>query len=209
MSANKDLERGHLDSEDSLLNDSEPVEMQNPLKAASNLDTLGNTTNSVYNPNPNLFSDDEVSSEESSVNARCRASSECGSVMVGTFRHPPISISGGDEDGAVSPHQPAAAEEANMTDVDLGSTNRIMALRETNNNGHSSHTHSRSRSRSSNNPSNNNNNSSGVRDESGGTGSGSGGKAEAAKDCSTAEPSPTPMVPGDGPSGAGELTEVR
>eukprot|EP00903_Cladosiphon_okamuranus_P009327 g8896.t1 len=225
MSANKDLERGHLDSEDSLLNDSGKLfETQNPLKLAdpSILDNLNNTTRSIISRvKPNLFSDDEVSSDESSVTARCRASSECGSVMVGTYRSPstPTSVLGRNEDDAESRRQPAALE-ATMTDVDLGTTNRIMALREANNSNNQIHSHSGSHTppttpsnNNNNNDNDNNNNKSGSgRDggNGGGGGGGSGGKAKKVDDCSTAEPSPKMMVQGDASSGGGgELTEME
>eukprot|EP00752_Nemacystus_decipiens_P016452 g14707.t1 len=221
MSANRSdgLDRGHLDSDDSLLDEGGQVAtMQNPLKLAGDTiihDNLDNTSNDVNNTTrPNMFSDDEVSSDESSVTARCRASSECGSVMVGTFRHhASTSVPGRDEEDAKSPRQPPAAE-ATMSDVDLGSTNRIMALRRANNNSSDSHSHSHSHSSSNDSNSNINNGGGGgggggVSDGGGGGCSGSGGKANTVEDCSTAEPSPTMMVSGDDPSGGGELTEME
>ncbi len=255
MSNRKDPERGHLDSEDSLLDEGQSVEMQNPLNLADpsileNLNSTANTMNTSNNPRLNLFSDDELSSAESSVaqptnapddiESRCRASSEACSVMVGTLttqpnlgtapgeygdtQNSPRPVAGADmtnEDlsntGRIEAHyrisseagsvlqgtmrsplgrtrdayedtenspRPVAGDE--MTNVDLGSTNRIMSLREANNGG---------------------GDGGGSGNDSGGN---YGGKGKAGEDFTTAEPSPAMIVAGDGdaPSGGDEVTEV-
>lgn len=200
MSEKKDLWGGHLGNEDSLLDEDGSIEMQNPINGApSILDNSIATISSANKRHPNLFSDDE--SEESSVATHCRGSTECGSMAIGTFMRPPTAISGRNEEDAEDyPRQPSSAG-VSMADVDLGSTNRIMALREASNNNTDS---------SGNNGSSNNN--SGAHDGSG-SGSGGGGDSDGKLKISegflTAEPSPSVMMPGDGSSGGGELTEVR
>lgn len=224
---NDDLERGHLDSEDSLLSEDEgpTVEMGNPLKtlttavAPSNFDA-NDTLNSIKNFNktnnpdrPQHFSDDEGSSvasskvqlnvfddegagvrarsvgagANSSIDIRCRASSECGSMIVGTMQLQATTPAAGDEEGDVTedpPPPPTAAragQDRMMEDVDLGSTNRIMGLR-------------------------------GVNNSSGGRGNDGGSyndEVAAVRECSTAEPTPAPIIPGDVPSSEDELNEVR
>ncbi|CAM9964474.1 unnamed protein product, partial [Ectocarpus fasciculatus] len=216
MSYNTDrLERGHLDSEDSLLDEDHSVEMQNPLSVApgSILVNFNNNNNhNANNPDPGVFSDDESSSPESneppSRNTLSFAtsgdggsdhdsskndddngldeSSESGS-MAATMRHrrAATSLQGEEEDTSSAEElPPAAVKGADMEDVDLGSTNRIMALRKTNDSSSSI---------------NNKNPKSG--------GSGLKDGARTVMDPSTAEPSPNTIVPGD--ASGDELSEME
>ena len=254
MSSRRGPERWHLGSEDSLRDEEQVVEMQNPLRNIpnpsdlDNLNSTSDTINTSSSPHPHLFSDDEPSSAESSVTgqrnapnemeSRCRASSEAGSVMPGTMMSPLGTAPGayGDTDNSRRPvagadmtnedlsningiaahyrftseacsvmpgtmalplgrapvqyedtqTYPPPVEGGDMTSVDLGSTNRIMALREANNGG----------------------------GDGGGRGNGSrrksGDKVRAGEvySTTTAEPSPAIIMAGDARSGGDEVTEV-
>lgn len=201
------LERGHLDSEDSLLDEDHSVEMQNPLSVAPE-PILVNFNNNANNLDPGVFSDDEPSSPESNKSPSrdtpsfppsgdggsdhgsskedhddngLDQSSECGS-MAATMRHEraATSFKGDEEEDSADELPPKGAD---MEDVDLGSTNRIMALRKTND---SSSTNNQNPERGGN----------GLKDE-----------TRTAMDPSTAEPSPNTIVPGDA-SQVDELSEV-
>lgn len=198
-----ELERGHLDSEDSLLDGQDQLEMQNPLNNAppAILENMNNNSISLNNPSSMMFSDDEVSSTESSV-AKPRTAipefddrgddmddglddcSDCGSMAVDTMRYSRARTSAAEEECFENPPPASGVSmqdvDLGMEDVDLGTTNRIMALRE---------------------PNNNSNDSSGV-------GDGDGAVRKTIVEGSTAEPSPSLIVPGDGPSSGGDLTEV-
>ncbi|CAM9118497.1 unnamed protein product [Ectocarpus sp. 13 AM-2016] len=202
------LERGHLDSEDSLLDEDHSVEMQNPLSVAPEA-ILVNFNNNANNPDPGGFSDDEPSSPESNKSPsrnnpsfppsgnggsdhgsskeddddnRLDQSSECGS-MAATMRHERAvtTFKGDEEEDSAEKLPPKAAD---MEDVDLGSTNRIMALRKTND---SSSTNNQNPERGGN----------CLKDE-----------TRTAMDPSTAEPSPNTIVPGDA-SQVDELSEME
>lgn len=203
------LERGHLDSEDSLLDEDHSVEMQNPLSVAPESILVNFNNNTANNPAPGVFSDDESSSPESNESPSRNnlsfapsgdggsdhdsskddgdngldESSECGS-MAATMRHQraATSLKGEDEEDSAEELPPAAVKGADMEDVDLGSTNRIMALRKTND---SSSTKNQNPERRE----------SGHKDE-----------ARTVMDPSTAEPSPNTIVPGD--ASGDELSEV-
>ncbi|CAM9173805.1 unnamed protein product, partial [Pylaiella littoralis] len=127
----------------------------------------------------------------SSVDALCRASSECGSVM-GTIQLPlrlstATTPAVGDEEKVAedtSPPSPAAGKrQAMMMEaVDFGSTNRIMKLREVNGS------------------------SSGRGNSAGSDGC---GEVESVGECPTVEPSPETIMPGDAPSARDELNEAE
>lgn len=221
MDRNDRLESGYLDSEDSLLDEhGEPaVEMQNPLSDTLNRIRI-NSMNNPDHPHKfsdddgssaasskvqlNAFGVGDAGagagsaragagagSGRSSVDALCRASSECGSVM-GTIQLPlrlstATTPAVGDEEKVAedtSPPSPAAGKrQAMMMEaVDFGSTNRIMKLREVNG-------------------------SSSGRGNS--AGSDGGGEVESVGECPTVEPSPETIMPGDAPSAGDELNEVK
>lgn len=195
-----DLEKGRPDSESSLSDSQVPTEMQNPLNHAppTILENMNNDSISLINPSRMVFSDDEASSAESSV-AKPTAipefgdrgdevddglddCSDCGSMAADTMRYSRAKTSAGREEpqGCLTPASGVSMQDVDlsMEDVDLGSTNRIMALRESKNNM---------------------------------GGRGVGGDNDGGKtivEGSTAEPSPSMIMPGDGPSSGGDLTEV-
>lgn len=147
-----------------------------------------------------------ATSTRRSTDIRCRASSECGSIF-GTIHLPPLvtptvttprPAPGDDEEvveedphssptakGDPLPSPTAAAGEGQATmmmeDVDLGSTNRIMALRGANN--------------------------SSIGGDGGGSGSGNG-EVATLEGCPTAEVSPETIMHGNPPSSGDELNEV-
>jgi len=241
MSSRNDPERGHLDSEDSLLDEEQSVEMQNPLNLADpsvleNLNSTVNTVNTSNNPRLNLFSDDELSSADSSIaqptdapdeiESRCRASSEACSVMLGTMTTP---LAPGEYGGMQNSPQPFAG--ADMTDKDLSNTGRIKAHyrmtmspppRRTSV-GHEDTEHSPrpfEGGEMTNVDLGSTNRIMALREvnNGGGDGSGSGndsgvenrGKGKEGENYTTAEPSPAMIMAGDGdaPSSGDEVTEV-
>ncbi|CAN0077413.1 unnamed protein product [Scytosiphon promiscuus] len=200
------LEKGHLDSDNSLLDSQDQVEMQNPLNHAPTtiLENMNNNSISFNKPSRMVFSDDEVSSAESSL-AKPKTvipefddrgddmddglddSSDCGSMAeVDKMIFSRAKTSAGEKQQPDNPLQTSGVGmqdvDLSMQDVDLGTTNRIMALRESNNSS----------------------------DGSSGVWGGESAVRKTVGEGSTAEPSPSMIImPGDDPSSGGDLTEME